>query len=117
MANSNQSGRDQQGSRDQQGGSNRGLASMDDDKRREIAAEGGRAAHEQGTAHEFTSEEAREAGRKGGQPSVDSRGSSERSSDRDQQTGGRGGGTKGVSGTDRDPGSSTTRGGSGSRNQ
>ncbi|HMA09701.1 MAG TPA: KGG domain-containing protein, partial [Ramlibacter sp.] len=34
---------------------------------REIASEGGRAAHEKGTAHEFTSEEAREAGRKGGQ--------------------------------------------------
>ena len=47
--------------------SNRGFASMDDDKRREIASKGGRAAHEQGVAHEFTSEEAREAGRKGGE--------------------------------------------------
>jgi general stress protein YciG len=45
----------------------RGFASMDEEKQREIASKGGRAAHEQGTAHEFNSEEAREAGRKGGQ--------------------------------------------------
>jgi general stress protein YciG len=49
------------------GTSNRGFASMDPQRQREIASEGGRAAHEKGTAHEFTSEEAREAGRKGGQ--------------------------------------------------
>lgn len=49
--------------------SNRGFASMDEKKQREIASKGGRAAHEKGTAHEFTSEEAREAGRKGGQSS------------------------------------------------
>lgn len=42
--------------------SKRGFASMDPDQQREIAAEGGRAAHEKGTAHEFTSEEARRAG-------------------------------------------------------
>ena len=52
--------------------SNRGFASMDPDQQREIASQGGRAAHEKGTAHEFDSEEAAEAGRKGGQ----SRGSS-----------------------------------------
>jgi uncharacterized protein len=46
--------------------SNRGFASMDPQRQREIASEGGRAAHEKGTAHEFTSDEAREAGRKGG---------------------------------------------------
>ena len=45
---------------------NRGFASMDRQRRREIASKGGRAAHEQGTAHEWTSDEAREAGRKGG---------------------------------------------------
>ena len=50
----------------QGGKSNRGCASMDPQRQREIASEGGRAAHEKGTAHEFTSEEAREAGRKGG---------------------------------------------------
>jgi len=40
---------------------------MDQEKQRQIASMGGRAAHEKGTAHEFTSEEAREAGRKGGE--------------------------------------------------
>lgn len=47
--------------------SKRGFASMDEDKQREIASKGGKAAHEKGTAHEFTPEEAREAGRKGGE--------------------------------------------------
>jgi general stress protein YciG len=46
--------------------SDRGFASMDKDKQRQIASKGGKAAHAKGTAHEFTSEEAREAGRKGG---------------------------------------------------
>lgn len=45
----------------------RGFASMDPEKQREIARKGGRAAHEKGTAHEFTSEEARAAGKKGGE--------------------------------------------------
>jgi general stress protein YciG len=45
----------------------RGFAAMDPERLREIASNGGRAAHEQGTAHEFNSDEAREAGRKGGQ--------------------------------------------------
>jgi general stress protein YciG len=49
------------------GTSNRGFASMDEEKQREIASKGGKAAHEKGTAHEFTSEEAREAGKKGGE--------------------------------------------------
>jgi hypothetical protein len=40
---------------------------MNPDKQKEIASEGGRAAHRQGVAHEWTSEEARMAGRKGGQ--------------------------------------------------
>ena len=40
----------------------RGFASMDPQRQREIASEGGRAAHQKGTAHEFTSEEARRAG-------------------------------------------------------
>ena len=44
----------------------RGFASMDRTKQREIASKGGRAAHQKGTAHEWTREEAREAGRKGG---------------------------------------------------
>lgn len=56
-----------QGGNKQSGGpgsgtSNRGFASMDPQRQREIASEGGKAAHEKGTAHEFTSEEARRAG-------------------------------------------------------
>jgi general stress protein YciG len=45
----------------------RGFAAMNTAQQRAIAAEGGRAAHEKGTAHEFTREEAAQAGRKGGQ--------------------------------------------------
>jgi general stress protein YciG len=48
------------------GTSRRGFASMDPEKQRMIASKGGKAAHAKGTAHEFTPEEAREAGRKGG---------------------------------------------------
>ena len=48
------------------GTSRRGFASMDKEKQREIASKGGKAAHAKGTAHEFTPDEAREAGRKGG---------------------------------------------------
>lgn len=52
----------------------RGFASMSPDKQREIASKGGRAAHQKGTAHEWTSDEARQAGRKGGQISRGGRG-------------------------------------------
>ena len=45
----------------------RGFAAMNPEKQREIARKGGRAAHEQGVAHQWSPEEAREAGRKGGQ--------------------------------------------------
>ena len=44
----------------------RGFASMDRSRQKEIASKGGKAAHQKGTAHEWTSEEARDAGRKGG---------------------------------------------------
>lgn len=65
--------------------SKRGFSSMDKQKQREIASKGGKAAHQKGTAHEFTSEEARIAGRKGGAASrsqradapTDERGTSE----------------------------------------
>jgi uncharacterized protein len=53
--------------------SKRGFASMDEDKQREIASKGGKAAHAKGTAHEFTSEEAQEAGRKGGEATSEDR--------------------------------------------
>ena len=49
------------------GTSSRGFASMDRSRQREIASKGGRAAHAKGTAHEWTAEEARVAGRKGGE--------------------------------------------------
>ena len=47
--------------------SRRGFAAMNEEKQRTIASKGGRAAHQKGTAHQFTSEEARAAGRKGGE--------------------------------------------------
>jgi len=45
----------------------RGFAAMDEEKQRQIASKGGKAAHEKGTAHEFTPDEARQAGKKGGE--------------------------------------------------
>ncbi|HKG92566.1 MAG TPA: KGG domain-containing protein [Gemmatimonadaceae bacterium] len=55
------------GARASSGRSNRGFASMDPQRQKEIASKGGRAAHAKGTAHEWTSDEARNAGRKGGE--------------------------------------------------
>lgn len=60
-----------QNSKNENNGSNgtksvRGFAAMDREKQREIASKGGKASHLSGHAHQFTSEEAREAGRKGG---------------------------------------------------
>ena len=62
------------GSEELKKGSRRGFAAMDSEKQRQIASEGGKAAHRQGVAHRWTSAEASEAGRKGGQ---NSRGRSE----------------------------------------
>ncbi|MBA2746768.1 MAG: general stress protein [Flavisolibacter sp.] len=59
--------------------SRRGFAAMDPERQRQIASEGGRAAHRQGVAHEWTADEAREAGRKGGQNSRGSRNRDSRS--------------------------------------
>ena len=60
-----------QGGQQAQGGqqrrSNRGFASMDPSRQKEIASKGGKAAHAKGTAHEWTPDEARQAGRKGGE--------------------------------------------------
>jgi general stress protein YciG len=58
----NENGNGNQGQRS----SNRGFAAMSPERQKEIASEGGRAAHQQGVAHEWTSEEARQAGKKGG---------------------------------------------------
>ena len=60
--------RNQEEPRDQQK-TRRGFAAMDPQKQKQIASEGGRAAHKQGDAHEWSTDEAREAGRKGGQNS------------------------------------------------
>jgi hypothetical protein len=52
---------------DRKPASQRGFAAMERDKQRAIASKGGKAAHEKGTAHEFTPDEARQAGKKGGE--------------------------------------------------
>lgn len=71
--------------------SDRGFASMDEDKQREIASKGGKAAHEKGTAHEFDSEEAREAGRKGGKAAHEKGTAHEFDSEEAREAGRRGG--------------------------
>ncbi len=55
------------GERSLRHGEQRGFAAMDESKQRQIASKGGKAAHEKGTAHEFTPDEARSAGKKGGE--------------------------------------------------
>src|SRR5215468_3879558 len=83
------------------GKSRRGFASMDPAKRREIARKGGRAAHAQGSAHEFTSEEARMAGRKGGE-AAHARGTAhEFTSDEAREAGRKGGRVRSVRGAAR----------------
>jgi general stress protein YciG len=68
MAENNRNqGSDQTNRSGQRGTSNRGFASMDKEKQKQIASEGGRAAHASGNAHEFTPDEARAAGKKGGE--------------------------------------------------
>jgi uncharacterized protein len=67
--NRNDSGADLRGTGSVSRKAPRGFAAMDPQAQRAIAAKGGRAAHQKGTAHEFTSEEARIAGRKGGEAS------------------------------------------------
>ncbi|RZJ10998.1 MAG: stress-induced protein [Acidovorax sp.] len=64
MANSKDNQNQNSGGNNQSGKSERGFAGMDSERQREIAAEGGRAAHASGNAHEFNSQEAREAGAK-----------------------------------------------------
>lgn len=71
----------------------RGFASMDVSRQREIASKGGRAAHKKGTAHEFTPDEARAAGRKGGQ-AAHSRGTAHRFTSDEARAAGRKGGRK-----------------------
>ena len=70
----------------------RGFASMDRAKQREIASKGGKAAHQKGTAHEWTSEEAREAGRKGGMASHRRKQQQQQASPSDRESSDHGGG-------------------------
>jgi general stress protein YciG len=71
-------------------GKGRGFASMDPEQQREIASKGGKAAHEKGTAHEFDSKSAAEAGRKGGKASHGSDNSRENQGNQGNQGGSRG---------------------------
>lgn len=75
----NKTHRDNDQDHPREGKSKRGFAAMDPQRQRDIASEGGRAAHEQGKAHKFTPEEAREAGRKGGMASGAARASRSKS--------------------------------------
>lgn len=73
------------------GSSNRGFASMDPQQQRKIASMGGHAAHQKGTAHEFTSEEARIAGSKGGKAAHERGTAHEFTSEEARQAGSKGG--------------------------
>lgn len=84
----------------------RGFAGMDEDRQREIASEGGRAAHASGNAHEFDSQEARRAGQKGGEAVSEDR---EHMADIGRKGGERSHGGRSDSGSDRSQGA---RGGS-----
>ena len=87
----------------------RGFASMDPQQQRQIAAEGGRAAHEKGTAHEFTSEEARRAGAMSHKNDPNSQSASGGSRS------GSGGGNKGSARGEDEGGAKAGRGGGGNR--
>lgn len=71
----------QENQRQDQQKSRRGFAAMSPERQREIASQGGRAAHQQGVAHKWSADEAKEAGKKGGQVSGKRR-TSERDGDR-----------------------------------
>ncbi len=92
------------------GTSNRGFASMDPERQREIASEGGKAAHEKGTAHEFTSEEARRAGSMS-HGNRQSASASTRASGSGKQSGNKQGGQSGGRADSDDEDSSDSKGG------
>ncbi len=93
------SNQDKSGESKQSDTSKRGFASMDPELQREIASEGGRAAHEKGTAHEFTSEEARRAG------------SQSHKNDASRQSAASGSGSRDTARTDQDQEKEKGRGG------
>jgi len=94
MASNNQQGGNK-GNNQSGDTSNRGFASMDPQKQREIASEGGKAAHASGNAHEFTSEEARKAGSMSHKNDGNRQSGSSESGSRQSGSGGSGGGTRG----------------------
>jgi hypothetical protein len=96
-----------QGSKQSGDTSNRGFASMDPERQREIASEGGRAAHASGNAHEFNSEEARRAG----SMSHKNDGNNQSGGGGSRQSGGQGG-NQGGQGGDQGGQGGNTRGGS-----
>ena len=85
------------------GTSKRGFASMDVERQRQIASQGGKAAHEKGTAHEFDSEEAREAGRKGGKAAHEKGTAHEFDSAEAREAGKKGGEARGKGGSSEQP--------------
>jgi hypothetical protein len=89
-----------QGNSQSSGTRNRGFASMDPQRQREIASQGGKAAHAKGTAHEFTSEEARRAGSMshGNRQSAESRSATSSSSSRSPSSRSSSGGNRQSSG-------------------
>ncbi|HET8760779.1 MAG TPA: KGG domain-containing protein [Nitrospiria bacterium] len=89
--------------------SRRGFAAMDPAKQRAIASRGGKAAHEKGTAHQFTAEEARLAGRKGGEIAHQRGTAHEFTSEEARVAGRKGGRSRRASGTPLPP--SEPRGG------
>lgn len=78
--------------------SNRGFASMDPERQREIASEGGKAAHASGNAHEFTSEEARKAGSMSHKNDGNRQSGSDSGGSRQSGAGGSSGGSGGTRG-------------------
>jgi uncharacterized protein len=97
------------------GKSNRGFAGMDQEKQRAIASKGGKAAHAKGTAHKFTSEEARIAGRKGGQ-AAHQKGTAHEFTPEEAREAGRKGGLRSHGDRTNLPGSSTEGNGSAGMN-
>ena len=65
--NDNQNNKPSRNDSQNSGGNGRGFASMDPEKQRKIASKGGKSAHKKGVAHEWDSQEAKQAGQKGGQ--------------------------------------------------
>ncbi|SFO37291.1 KGG domain-containing protein [Nitrosospira briensis] len=102
------SDRERSGNGRSSGQSKRGFASMDEGKQRAIASQGGKAAHEKGTAHEFDSEEARKAGRKGGKAAHEKGTAHEFDTEEAREAGRKGGEARGRS-ISRDDSSSSSQ--------